>query len=182
MAVDQLRDDIQQAKDKAGITWGSNREFRKLESHLWEGERVEQILTGQYAGGLGILVLSDRRIFFLKDGVMKQVSEDFPFSKISSMQWNSGLALGAVTVFVSGNKAEITNVAKQLGKAFVDAARDRIAPSAPRASESQVAAHPAVQETEDVYANLAKIGQLRDAGVLTPEEFETKKAELLARI
>jgi hypothetical protein len=35
---------------------------------------------------------------------------------------------------------------------------------------------------EDPYAQLERLGKLRDAGVLTPEEFERKKAELLARI
>jgi hypothetical protein len=34
----------------------------------------------------------------------------------------------------------------------------------------------------DLYEQLAKLGQLRDAGVLTPEEFEGKKAELLSRL
>lgn len=35
---------------------------------------------------------------------------------------------------------------------------------------------------EDILATLEKLGQLRDAGVLTDEEFEKKKAELLSRI
>jgi len=38
------------------------------------------------------------------------------------------------------------------------------------------------QGSHDVVALLEKLGQLRDAGVLTPEEFAAKKAELLARL
>jgi hypothetical protein len=34
----------------------------------------------------------------------------------------------------------------------------------------------------DVGAQLAQLGQLRDAGVLTEDEFNAKKAELLARL
>ncbi len=34
----------------------------------------------------------------------------------------------------------------------------------------------------DVTDQLRKLGELRDVGVLTPEEFEAKKAELLTRI
>jgi hypothetical protein len=34
----------------------------------------------------------------------------------------------------------------------------------------------------DAGAQLAQLGQLRDAGVLTEDEFNTKKAELLARL
>jgi uncharacterized membrane protein YeaQ/YmgE (transglycosylase-associated protein family) len=34
----------------------------------------------------------------------------------------------------------------------------------------------------DAMRRLRELGELRDAGVITPEEFETKKAELLSRI
>lgn len=35
---------------------------------------------------------------------------------------------------------------------------------------------------DDVFAMLERLGKLRDAGVVTPDEFEAKKAELLGRI
>lgn len=38
------------------------------------------------------------------------------------------------------------------------------------------------QGSRDIYAEIKKLGELRDAGILTPEEFEAKKGELLARI
>jgi hypothetical protein len=34
----------------------------------------------------------------------------------------------------------------------------------------------------DVYEQLRKLGELRDLGVVTPDEFGTKKRELLSRI
>src|SRR6266508_2385163 len=37
-------------------------------------------------------------------------------------------------------------------------------------------------QEDSVTEQLRKLGDLRDAGVLTDEEFETKKAELLARL
>ena len=37
------------------------------------------------------------------------------------------------------------------------------------------------REQDDVSSNLRKLSDLRDAGVLTDEEFEAKKAQLLAR-
>ena len=44
---------------------------------------------------------------------MKKTLEDVPLEKISSIQWSSGIALGQVTIFASGNKAEIGRVAKK---------------------------------------------------------------------
>ncbi|WP_345377145.1 PH domain-containing protein [Frondihabitans cladoniiphilus] len=171
-----LRADIQAAANLAGSTFGGKREIKKLESHLWEGEVVVQLATGTYGSGTGIIALTDRRLLFLKDGIMQQVSEDFPFEKISSIQWNSGLVLGKITVFVSGNKAEITNVTKQTGKAIVDAVRNRISSgSAPSEAATTSAA-------DEIFEQISKLGALRDSGVLTAEEFDAKKTQLLARL
>ena len=38
------------------------------------------------------------------------------------------------------------------------------------------------QQESDVFETLKKLGELRDSGVVTSAEFETKKAELLARL
>lgn len=172
---DDLRPDIADAVGRMSNKVGGKREIRKLPEHLQEGERVDRILTGTYHNGTGILVLTDRRLFFLKDGVMSKRSEDLPLSKISSIEWSSGMMLGKIAAFVSGNKAEVTNVQKVDGKALVDDVRARIAdgPVAPAA--------PAVAAADPV-EQLRKLAELRDAGVLTPEEFEAKKADLMGRI
>src|SRR6266540_94662 len=124
---DELRPDIQAAVSKMSHKMGSKREIKKLPEHLWENEQVDMITGGMYGSGTGIVVLTDRRLFFLKDGVFSKTSEDFPLSKISSVQWSSGVLLGKIIVFASGNKAEISNVQKADGKAITDAVRSRLA-------------------------------------------------------
>lgn len=161
---------------------GSKREIKKLPEHLWEGERVDMMTSGTYGAGTGIVVLTDRRLFFLKDGVMSKTSEDFPLSKISSVQWSSGMLLGKIIVFASGNKAEVVNVQKTDGKAITDAVRARLTETAQPSAALQSPGAATEEAKPDVYEQLAKLGELRNAGVLTDEEFETKKAELLSRI
>ena len=39
-----------------------------------------------------------------------------------------------------------------------------------------------VPSSGDAMEQLRKLGELRDAGVLTPEEFDAKKTELLSRL
>lgn len=175
----ELRADIVAAKQKMRTKLGSGREIKKLNEHLWEDERVDLMAGGTYGAGTGLLVLTDRRLLFLKDGVFSKTTEDFPMEKISSVQWSSGIVQGKLTVFASGNKAEIKNVNKDDGKQIADTIRDRLS--------GKTAHRPATEETAtphqpDLYEQLAKLGQLRDAGVLTPEEFEAKKAELLSRL
>ncbi len=167
----ELRPDISAAKDRMRARFGAGREIKKLTDHLWEGEQVQAMTSGAYGRGTGLVVLTDRRLLFVQDGVLSKTTEDFPLSKVSSVQWSSGLALGTVVVFASGNKAEIKNVQKDDGKAIVDAMRDRLS----RADAPTTAA-------PDVAGQLRQLGELRDAGVLTAEEFAAKKAEILARL
>lgn len=180
---DDLREDIAAAASKLASTLGSGRELKKLESHLWDGERVELVLSGAYGNATGLLTLTDRRLLFTKDGVMSSTNEDFPIEKISSIQWKSGMMLGSVTVYVSNNKAEIKNVDKTLGKLLVDTVRDRIqaSPSAPAAVPAPMPT-PVSSGGDDVMDQLRKVKELHDAGILTDAEFEAKKTELLGRI
>ncbi|WP_454043816.1 PH domain-containing protein [Cellulosimicrobium sp. Marseille-Q8652] len=177
---DDLRDDIAAAASKLASTVGSGRELKKLESHLWDGERVELLLSGTYGNATGLLTLTDRRLLFTKDGIMSSTNEDFPIEKISSIQWKSGVMLGSVTVYVSNNKAEIKNVDKTFGKLLVDTVRDRIQGGAATVPPSA----PTTPSTggDDVMDQLRKVKELHEAGILTDAEFEAKKTELLGRI
>jgi hypothetical protein len=174
-----LRADIAAAKGKMRVKLGAGREIKRLMNYLWEGETVDRMTTGTYGKGTGLVVLTDRRLLFVQDGIMSQTSEDFPMDKVSSVQWASGMVMGKVTIFASGNKSEITNVNKEDGKEIVDKIRHLL--SAPR---EQTPLRPAASPppAADPIEQLKRLGELRDAGVLTPEEFDAKKADLLGRM
>src|SRR5262245_21768123 len=128
-------------------------------------------------GGTGRVVLTDHRLLFVQDGWGSKTTEDLPVDKVSSVQWSSGLT-GKLIIFASGNKAEIKNINNSDGKEIADRIRHRLS------SPSQVGHGPAPASPAqpDVYDQLRKLGELRDAGVLTPQEFESKKADLLNRL
>ena len=201
MADEPLRPDIQAAVDRMGSTFGAKREIRKLPEYLWQGETVQHMASGTYGNGTGLIVLTDRRLLFVMDGWTQSKTEDFPIERISSVQWSSGMLMGTITVYASGNKAEITKVANPIGKTMTDSLRERLAsgppahaghPSVPprqfqAAPPQQPPAPPTaapglVTTPEQIYAALEQLGKLRDANVLTPQEFEAKKAELLRRL
>ena len=174
MPGNELRPDIAAAKEKMRVRLGAGREIKRLTAHLWEGEIVERMTAGTYGVGQGLVVLTDRRLLFTKDGMMSQKTEDFPIAKISSVQWSSGMIQGSIIIFTSGNKAEIKNVAKADGKEIVDLIRGCL--SATPQSSPPVAAQPSVAD------RLLKLGQLRDAGVLSDEEFAAMKSESIDRL
>jgi hypothetical protein len=176
--AEELRPDIKRAKNLMSFRLGSNREVKRLADYLWDNERVDRMVNARYGGGVGLLVLTNRRLLFLKDGVMKQTHEDFPLDKVSSVQWSSGLTLGKLTIFASGNKAEVDQVQKKDGKDFVDHVRERIASGS---ETRQAASEPAATATSpaSVADELKKLAELRDSGVLTDDEFAAQKARLL---
>ncbi len=164
------------AAARMGWQLGGKRELKKLAGHLFEGETVRYIAQGTYEHDQGILVLTDVRLLFLFHGVMRQRKEDFPLRLISSVQTKSGWGTGEMKVFVSGNSASISGIVKSDLEPLADAVRQGMAvqhaapPTAPSAASA-----------DDPYEALRKLASLRDAGVLTEEEFETKKQDLLGR-
>lgn len=171
------RPDVAAAKARMSTKIGGRRELKKLDEYLWEDETVSRMATGLYAGKNGLLVLTDRRMIFIFHGWTGQRNEDFPLDTITSISAGSGIALGSITVFSGGAKAEIKGMNKADAKALVDEVRNRLATrGVPQPAAAPQAAAP------DTLAQLKQLGELRDAGVLTTEEFEAKKAELLERL
>jgi hypothetical protein len=179
--ADELRPDIAKAKSLMQTRVGSGREIKRLVGHLWDDETVERMVGGRYGGGIGLLVLTNRRLIFLKDGVMRQTHEDFPLDRISSVQWSSGMAFGKMQIFVSGNKAEIDNMNKKDGKDLTELLRNHIAPGG--SAGATASAPPPVQPAAaplSVADEIAKLAHLRDSGVLSEDEFAAQKARLLS--
>jgi membrane protease subunit (stomatin/prohibitin family) len=56
------------------------------------------------------------------------------------------------------------------------------APGAPAAAAGAAAAAPAGVKPEDVMTTLERLGEMKTKGILTQEEFDAKKAELLKKL
>lgn len=171
------RPDIVAAAARMGRRVGGKRELKKLAGHLYEGETVRFIAQGTYEKDQGIVVLTDVRLLFLFHGVMRQRKEDFPLRLISSVQTKSGWGNAEMKVFVSGNSASISGIVKSDLEPLADAVRQGMA-----AQHAAPPTAPSAASADDPYEALRKLASLRDAGVLTEEEFEAKKQDLLGRI
>lgn len=172
------------AKNKLNSRLGLKKELRTLPGHLHEDEEVLNLSSGMYDGANGLIVLTDRRIIFLSAGALKSRFEDFPYSKVSSVQHSAGMMFGELIIFASGNKAELKQMAKDRTKEIAEYIRNRIADSAPSAPAplAPPAAPTGPAASDEIFEKLKKLGELRDGGVITPEDFESKKQELLSQL
>lgn len=95
---------------------------------------------------------------------------------ITSVSASKELFANQLTIHTtSGQVMEIGNVGD------VDSLATAIREELNRVRAAQAPAAPPAA-APDALDQLAKLAALRDAGVVTPEEFEVKKAELLRRI
>ena len=155
------------------------KEIKELPDILWEDERVEAIVQGVYNKKLGILVASNKRLIFVKKGLLYGLQvEDFPYDKITSIQYETGLMYGKIKIFSSGNKAEIEQVEKRRARDFSEYIRARISGVTKHASYHEQAAA-AKDPYDDMLTKLERLPQLKERGILTEEEFQEQKQAIL---
>lgn len=134
------------------------------------------------------------------EGLLKKRSTDSLLTSITDVQSKSSvlgrtLGFGNIRIMTASGDAGQDNFTSMKGvdafkktileqKAEASAARIPAAASAPSVpAAAPVPAAPAPPPpTPDPMATIAELARLRDAGAITPAEFDAKKAELLARI
>lgn len=105
-----------------------------------------------------------------------QDTEVTPVRAVSSVQaQKDGIAYTKVTVYASGNNIDF-RFAHSEAQRFKDALMGLVLKGNPPAPAVAAPVQP------DVMDQLKKLGELRDAGVLTSEEFDAKKTDLLGRL
>ncbi len=156
----------------------------KAKEHLEEGEQVETAINGKYEtkiGGndtvrSGILMATDRRLVFYAKKLAGYDLEVFPYENISSIEMGKNMSGHYVTFFASGNKVHLKWIDKKQDlSGFITAVKTRIAGGSAAAREEM----PATPKSEDLASQIRKLAELRDEGILTEDEFQAKKTDLL---
>ena len=102
------------------------REIKQLPDILGEDESVRRLVQGMYEDRVGLLVATERRLVFVSKGWFSLTVEDFPYGRISSTQYETGLLLGKLRIHASGNRSEITHVDKTQVRRFAEFVRAKI--------------------------------------------------------
>lgn len=157
------------------------KEIKELPAILWEDEKLEKLVQGRYGNGMGVLVATNKRLVFVDKGLISLRVEDFPYKNVSSIQYQTGMVFGKITIFTSGNKADIDQIDKKQAKDFAEYVRNRISNYETKEApvDSTVSTTP-VQSGEDFISQLERLATLKEKGILSEEEFQSQKQRILA--
>lgn len=162
--------------------WSQKKHEKAREKLLKKGHNLDGCLMLDDSfddGAFEYLLIFPDRVEYINDGKLSVIGkrgkgvEVIPMSRISSVSTKRKLVFEVVQITTSGQVIEFKSDPFNAPLLKVKILELMNAPqSAP------VAATPAMDPTEQ----LVKLAELHKAGVLTDEEFATKKAELLKKI
>lgn len=156
---------------------------KAIGEQLAPGETVKVVVPGNANDAL---VATDRRVLIFDWGLLSKKLTTYDYRNITGVELQTGLAMGTLTVQAAGvppkAKGELhgPNELAVLRNGY-DRAREGVTALRHLISEHHSAAA-APAAAPDIADQLRKLGELRDAGILTPAEFDAKKADLLARM
>ena len=158
---------------------GLKKELKTLIDVLKPDENILAMAAGEYEGKQGLVVASDSRLFFYQRGLTGGKQEDFLYSRISSVQNDSGMMTAKIKIVTSGAAAEIKLYDKKRAQEFGDLVRAKL-----HGDEAPTPSVPAPTASEDLSPTerLERLDGLRSAGVITDAEYEERRAAIITEL
>lgn len=154
-------------------------------AHLQQGESIvgwgdgyigDMMGKGKKTQHNGSLIVTGSRVAFYRKGMFGEVLETIPLKSITSIERKSFMGHRSICIHTSHDSLEFKGFKKDKEQSLIDGIESG------RGTDNTVPKTIAPTESGDAMAALSKLAELKNAGVLTEEEFATKKAELLAKI
>lgn len=169
--LDEIKEELEQLD--INPTFFARKEIRELPNILSEDEKIVYLVEGRNKITTHhiVLVATDRRLIFVDKEFMYGLKvEDFSYSKISSIQYETELMLASIDIHVSDDIVEIDGVGKYDAELFCEKVRNFMS----RPEEYfQNKSEPSTLD------RLEQLGRLKESGVLSEEEFNEQKKKLL---
>ncbi|CAD0218912.1 PH domain-containing protein [Chryseobacterium sp. JV274] len=172
--LDEIREELKRLDISPTIF--ARKEIHELPDILSAHEKIVYLVEGRNKINNHhiILVATDRRLIFVDKEFMYGLKvEDFSYSKISSIQYETAFLLASIDIQVTDDVVEIDGVGKYHAELFCERVRDFM-------SQPEVS----VQNTPEpsVLDQLEQLGRLKEIGVLSEEEFLDQKKKLMEKL
>lgn len=138
------------------------------------GGMVQVYRQGGNQSRRGTLVVTDQRVFLYTKRVGGFDVQDFAYGLLSACNYSTGAGFSTIELVTAGERIRVTQVLKEEAKRIGPLVRHQMAVARGTAAPTQTQADP----TE----HLRKLTELRDAGLLTEEEFRVKRAAVIDKL
>lgn len=166
--------------EKVGVidTFFTKREIKELPYLLRDTEDIMYATSGYVETSTMLIVCTNERLLFLDKGLIYGLKmHDIPLEKINSVSISKGLILGRFVVYHGSASLLVKDVDKKTLPVMVDVINEQ---RQLRVVDQSNANEPKKEEPgNNTLQQLKDLKELLDLGIVTPEEFEEKKAVLL---
>ncbi|WP_272578307.1 MULTISPECIES: PH domain-containing protein [unclassified Providencia] len=167
------------ALSKYKPTFGVFDIFSKLPDLLNINEQPLCVNAGLVKSNVWLVVPTDLRLIFIhkKPGFLhKKIESSFiSYENITSVDSSSGFTGGKIIISTAGMKYEINKLSKDSVSPLVSTILNR-----KHNTETQKKPDIESASQDDLLLKLEKLGELKEKGILTEEEFKEQKARLIS--
>lgn len=152
-------------------TFGTKKELKELPKILEVNEDIKYLVSGMWESKTYVIVATNLRVIFLDIGMVYGTTKhELQYDKISSVSYKKGVLLSEIDVYHGSHKITIENIPNN----YVDKMVDTIRQQTGKENKSDIQ-----NNTISIPDEIIKYKALLDDGIITNEEFEKKKKELL---
>ncbi|MBH9965598.1 PH domain-containing protein [[Bacillus] enclensis] len=154
---------------------------KAAQEHLESGEKITHSVLGAYESKImgkdtvrnGAMLATNQRILFYGKRTFGYDLEVFPYENVSSIEMGKSMMGHHIAFFSSGNKVKMKWINHGDIPGFIAHVKENIGKSPAKAQAV------ATQESSSAADEIKRFADLRDSGVITEEEFDAKKKQLL---
>jgi len=127
---------------------------------------------------VGLLIITNKRvIFYYKSGFGRWDQVFFPYKQLNSISHHKGMVGDEIKIYSMSDSIEIGYIPKGDAIIAVEYVKNLMEEMKPQKVEVV-----ASEMSVDIMDQIEKLGNLKEKGLITEEEFSSKKAELLERL
>lgn len=152
---------------------------------LWDNE----VITGSIKGfaakkaksidGVmqGRVILTNERVCYYRKGILGDEMESIALAEVKSIETDSSLGVRTLNLFSAHNKLSVMTYQKSdIFEDFSEAIEQAMRGARTGTAQSTSAANESPAE------RLKALAELKDSGILTQDEFDAKRAEILSQL
>lgn len=155
---------------------------KKINEILLPDEKILNSFPNRKWGGKDYIIPTDKRLILYYGGVFSYSYDALEYSKISSLNYEGHMFLSSMVKITEGTVVfEINTYSKDEARVIVNYLKEIIDQAQTTSVQSLIHGELEIYGELDLETKLTKLKDLMDRGLITEEEYNSKKQELLSR-